>query len=429
MNGKIRLLWMGDSPAVSTGFGRVSQGVLERLLQTGKYNISVLGINHPIGDPHRYEGMLKIYPAKARGNVYGFNRVEEVIAKERPDIIIINNDLWIVSEYIKSIPENNRIFTYSPVDALPVHSNWINALQKVNARIGTYTDFAKGGILKAKPGTKIDIIGHGVDTDEFYPMDDARKFLANIPEETFVIQNVNRNQPRKRLDLFMKAMKMWLERKSTSDRKNIAFYYHGTIRDVGWNLIDLAQRWGIDDRLLITDQNNLSPANGVPLSLLNKIYNCADVHVMTSMGEGFGLSPFESAACGIAQVVPNHSACKELWEGVAPLIKVAEWEVLTGGINTEGGVIDVENLVEILEDLYQNRDKTRALGKAAYDHVHQEKFSWDYVAKQFDAVIVDTLSSDSYLSKKFEDTPSEQVADNEVTEEGKIKNGDSIPNH
>ena len=53
MNGKIRLLWMGDSPAVSTGFGRVSQGVLERLLQTGKYNISVLGINHPIGDPHR----------------------------------------------------------------------------------------------------------------------------------------------------------------------------------------------------------------------------------------------------------------------------------------------------------------------------------------------------------------------------------------
>jgi len=41
--------------------------------------------------------------------------------------------------------------------------------------------------------------------------------------------------------------------------------------------------------------------------------------------------------------------CKELWKGRAPLIDVAYWEVLTGGINTEGGVIDVEHLASTIE--------------------------------------------------------------------------------
>ena len=400
MDGRTKLLWIGDSPAVSTGFGRVSQGVLEGLYQTGKYDISVLGINHQIGDPHRYEGMFRIYPSRAKGNVYGFNRVKEVIEKERPDQIIINNDLWIVPEYVKEIPENNRILIYSPVDALPIQPEWLEGLIKVNARVSSYTKFAKDGIQAVK-NIPIDIIGHAVDTDEFYPMDDARRFMANMPPEAFIVMNVNRNQPRKRLDLFLRAMQVWLESLSKSDRENVSFYYHGTLRDVGWNLVQLAQRWGIDDRFLITDQSNLSPSQGVSLSMLCKIYNCADVHVMTSMGEGFGLSPFESAACGIAQVVPSHSACKELWTGKGELVNIKSWEVLTGGINTEGGVIDVEHLVSILDDLYHNREKTKEYGKIAYEYVQREEFTWGYIARQFDTIIQEMRETESSLSKKF----------------------------
>jgi len=436
--GKIRLLWIGDSPAVSTGFGRVSQGVLEGLYQTGKYDISVLGINHPIGDPHRYEGMFRIYPSRAKGNIYGFNRVQEVIAKEKPDQIIINNDLWIASEYVKDIPENNRILTYSPVDALPVQSEWIAILERVNARVATYTQFAKSGIQTAK-NVPVDIIGHAVDTDKFYPIEDARKFMVNMPPDAFIVQNVNRNQPRKRLDLYLKAMQIWLGRLPKSDRENVHFYYHGTLRDVGWNLVQLAQRWGVDDRFLITDQTHISPAQGVSLSMLCKIYNCADVHVMTSMGEGFGLSPLESAACGVAQVVPAHSACKELWEGKGELINIDRWEVLTGGVNTEGGVIDLEHLVSILDDLYHNRKKTKEYGKIAYGYVQREEFTWDYIASRFDAIVQEMMEAgDSSLSKKFSteeqkfvEIPAPEIEDKEATtagEEGN-KDDDNVSNH
>jgi len=425
MTNRIRLLWIGDSPAVTTGFGRVSQGILENLYNTGKYNIAVLGINQPIGDPHQYEGMFRIYPAKSKGHVYGFNRVEEVIAKEQPDIIVINNDLWIVSEYIKIIPENNRIITYSPVDALPVDKIWIDSLERVNARITTYTQFARRGIMDVNKDVKIDVIGHAVDTDEFYPISDARKFLVNIPEDVFVVQNVNRNQPRKRLDLFLKGMKIWLDRLTIKDRKKVMFYYHGTLRDVGWNLISLAQRWGIDDCFLVTDQTHINPAQGVSIPMLCKIYNCADVHVMTSMGEGFGLSPFESAACGVAQVVPDHSACKELWEGRAPLLKISHWEVLTGGINTEGGVIDLESFVETLDDLYRDRDKLRNYARLAYEYTQREEFTWGYIANQFDNIINEVIGAgDLSLSKKYTDGQTKIVEVPETPIMGESKKDD-----
>lgn len=433
---KIKVLWIGDSPAVSTGFGRVSQGILEGLYQTGKYDISVLGINHPIGDPHRYEGMFRIYPAKAKGNVYGFNRIQEIIAKEKPDQIIINNDLWIVSEYVKEIPENNRVIVYSPVDALPVQPEWIETLSRVNAKITTYTQFAKDGIQRAKE-VPIDVIGHAVDTNEFYPIEDARRFMANMPQDAFIVQNVNRNQPRKRLDLYLKAMQVWLSGLSKSDRENVYFYYHGTLRDVGWNLIQLAQRWEIDDRFLITDQANITPSQGVSLSMLCKIYNCADVHVMTSMGEGFGLSPFESAACGVAQVVPDHSACKELWSGKGELINVDHWEVLTGGINTEGGVVDTEHLVSILNSLYYDRKRVKDLGQIAYDYVQREEFTWKYVAGQFDKIILKMMETGNLsLSKKFSEegqkfisVPEMENGQTTVAGEESKKNADNISNN
>lgn len=392
-NNKINLLWIGDSPEVSTGFGRVAQGILESLLTTGNYNISVLGINHPVGIPHRYEGMFRIYPARAKGDIYGYNMIDDIMKNERPEVVFINNDLWICQEYSKKIPAGVKIISYSPVDALPIEKDWLGPLVATNTRVTTYTEFARQAIKDAGYKKKIPIFGHGVDTDEFYPISDARNFLNGIPNDVFVIQNVGRNQPRKRIDLFLKACSIFLDSIPKKEHKDVMFYWHGSLRDIGWNLITLAQRWEIDDKLLLTDQTNFTPASGVSIQMLNKIYNVADVHVLTSMGEGWGLPNFESAACGVAQVVPNHSACKEIWKDSAKLIDIKYWEVLTGGINTEGGVIDAEHLAEILKELFYNRDEVKRLGELAYEKTQQECYSWEYIAYQVHDLIKDTLEN------------------------------------
>ena len=60
MEKKIKLLFFGDTPSGNTGFSTVSKNILKRLYATGKYDITVVGINY-FGDPHDLP--YKIYPA------------------------------------------------------------------------------------------------------------------------------------------------------------------------------------------------------------------------------------------------------------------------------------------------------------------------------------------------------------------------------
>jgi hypothetical protein len=52
--------------------------------------------------------------------------------------------------------------------------------------------------------------------------------------------------------------------------------------------------------------------------------NACDVGINRAMGEGWGLASFEHAAAGAAQVVPNHTACSEIWRERAELIPLAK---------------------------------------------------------------------------------------------------------
>jgi glycosyltransferase involved in cell wall biosynthesis len=348
--------------------------------------------------------MIRIYPARTSGNAYGFGRVKEIIDKEQPDVVIINNDLWIVADYMREMPAGQRVIGYSPVDALPVANSWVDRIKSTNAKMIMYTKFGKDAITAAGYTDDIPIIGHGVDTDSFYPMSDARDAFEGINHDAFIVQNVSRNQPRKRLDLFVKAMKLVIDRLPVPDKANFFFYYHGVERDVGWNLTTLARRYGIDSHFIITDQADIDPSHGVSIQTLCKIYNIADVHVLTSLGEGWGLPPFESAACKVAQVLPNSSACKELWEGKAPLIDIKDYEVIAGGVNTEGAVINIEHLADIILDLYYHRDKLAKYAKTAYDYVHESRFSWESVSAEFEKQIIASLNAgDKALSKAFEE--------------------------
>jgi hypothetical protein len=81
-----------------------------------------------------------------------------------------------------------------------------------------------------------------------------------------------------------------------------------------------ARRLGIADRLLVStmaaDQPTLDEEH------LNLVYNACDVGLSTSTGEGFGLVALEHGATGAAQVLPDHSACAELWRGAADLLPI-----------------------------------------------------------------------------------------------------------
>jgi D-inositol-3-phosphate glycosyltransferase len=72
------------------------------------------------------------------------------------------------------------------------------------------------------------------------------------------------------------------------------------------------REFGVGDRVSVNPQGG-----GVRDDReLNLLYNACDVGINTSMGEGWGLVSFEHGATGGAQIVPEHTACAELWADV-----------------------------------------------------------------------------------------------------------------
>jgi D-inositol-3-phosphate glycosyltransferase len=124
--------------------------------------------------------------------------------------------------------------------------------------------------------------------------------------------------------------------------------------------------------------------------MLNTIYNAVDVGVNTCKGEGWGLVNFEHAACGVAQVVPDHTSCKEIFEGYGELIRCDHVDVDTNYAR-EMPCPSSDHLVEILDQLYEVPEICDKIGQLCYQRVTDPQFSWDTVASQFGGIFEDVM--------------------------------------
>ena len=109
--------------------------------------------------------------------------------------------------------------------------------------------------------------------------------------------------------------------------------------------------------------------------MLNTIYNAADVGVNTCKGEGWGLVSFEQAACAVAQVVPGHTSCKEIFEGYGQLIRCDHIDTDTN-FGREMPCPSTDHLAEILTDLYNNPVKLEATAELCYQRALEKQFTW-----------------------------------------------------
>jgi glycosyltransferase involved in cell wall biosynthesis len=152
-------------------------------------------------------------------------------------------------------------------------------------------------------------------------------------------------------------------------------------------------RAGIDPngRIIMTS-NQANPPN-VSVEMLNDIYNACDVGVNTCKGEGWGLVNFEHAACRVAQIVPDHTSCREIFEGYGQLIRCDHVDVDTN-YSREMPCPSAEHLTELLDYLYENPDIEKEVAEACYKRVTDPQFSWDTVASQFGGVFEEVLSQE-----------------------------------
>ena len=392
MDKKPKVLWVGDIVAM-TGFARVTENVITRL--DDNFEIVVLG-NNWWGDPNPWQERFRMYPSSNRYQTapFGEQRIREIVEREQPDIVFTINDMWIINEQYRQIEDLHKEGKFKFVGYAPMDSyNWMGCLSETaNAwdAIISYTEFGAYEFVKGGINKPIAVIPHGVTPGQFYPTDkkEARKRLG-LKDDIFIVFNGNRNQFRKRQDITISAFA-----KFAKDKPDAQLYMHMGLKDQGWDIMSVfgreMQKNGLDPngRIIMT-ANTPNPPN-VEVDLLNAIYNSADIGVNTCKGEGWGLVNFEHAACRVAQVVPDHTSCKEIFDGYGKLIRCDHVDVDVNYAREMPCPSD-EHLAEILTELYENRDELDSVAQACYERATDEQFSWDTVASQFGGIFEDVL--------------------------------------
>lgn len=372
------LLWVGDA-CVSTGFARATHHTLATLCKT--WNVSVIGINH-VGDQHHYP--YDVYTARGiGGDMFGISRMKELIAKTRPDVIVLQNDPWNIPAYMQ-VTGNIPVVATLAVDGKNCAGRGLNGLAlalfwtkfgEQEARLGGYTG----------PSAVIPL---GVDLDIYKPLSRqaARKSLE-LPEpyaSSFIVGNVCRNQPRKRLDLCIMYFAEWIKSRGIDDA--YLFLHTAASGDKGFDVKQLAHYCGIARHLMLSEPELV---HGETEERVCEIYNCFDVMFSTTQGEGFGLPIFEGMACGIPQVVPDWSGLSELCEEAAFKVPCTTVACTTNGINVIGGVMDRAGAIEALDALYQSKHgqvlaRCRQRGLAL---VAQERYRWENIGEAFNVAL------------------------------------------
>ena len=280
-------------------------------------------------------------------------------------VVLLVNDFWMLHPYVHTLGGGRvRIVAYVPVDGGIFDDRYLTALTALD-RFVAYTEFGCKQ-LTTWTDVPVAVIPHGVDTEAFRPVEDARA-------DGFVVLNANRPLERKRIDLTLKGFALFARGKPADVRLRL----HHAIMDTEerWAIESLAVRLGIADRVDIT-------TGALSDQELNLVYNSCAVGVNTAMGEGWGLVSFEHAATGAAQVVPDSSACAELWCGAAEVV-AAEDTGVPGWSPLAMRTVSAEGVADALERLYGDRRHLEAMSEAARANATQPRYSWQAISEQW----------------------------------------------
>jgi glycosyltransferase involved in cell wall biosynthesis len=379
-----KILWYGDILS-NTGFARVSHSILNHLARTNE--VVAFGINYT-GDPH--ELPYKVYPAGTQNpsDRFGIGRLPQVVEKEKPDFVICLNDIWIINQVWERIhllkdSIKFKFIAYFPVDSEYYVSSMLSYISDWDFAITFTIEQAQRLMAQGIKPKLLGVVPHGLDEGKFFPIEqnEARRMLR-LPEDKFIVLNANRNQPRKQIDLTIKAFAEF-----AIDKPDTLLYLHMSEKDLGWDvraIFDTEMRrknLQSDNRLVMTT-SNIDYTNAPPDELLNKIYNACDVGINTANGEGWGLVSFEHASCRKPLVLPNHTSFSDIWKNSALLADVAAW-VYDKDLSVERGIVDIKDAALKLTELYEDKTYREHVADACYKVTQNPSYRWDRISDAF----------------------------------------------
>jgi hypothetical protein len=152
---------------------------------------------------------------------------------------------------------------------------------------------------------------------------------------------------------------------------------------------------GIESQVRFTPGLIMKHRGGVPLNELALYYQAADVHLLASSGEGFGLPTLQAAAAGAVPMAGAYSASLELVQGHGEPIEISEWSENEFGIRR--GLISVDDAVRKLAVYYD--DRLRLAERSTASRRFAEPYGWECVLNQWDEMLGSIGSRGSRIGK------------------------------
>lgn len=288
------------------------------------------------------------------------------------DIVIQLFDAWVIQKQWIS-PNHIPVLTYNPIDCIPP-AKWFKESTKGARKHIAMSEFVANQMRQQQIGPTV-YIPHSIYTEFFTPISNKKEIKKKhgIPEDSFIFGLVGTNlTARKNIPNQMLSFKHFLKRNPQS---NAYLYIHSIATRkliTSYDLIDLVKQLNIADRVIFTNQNRIA-LNNIDKVTMKEIYNCFDVLMCCSLGEGFGIPIIEAGSCGIPSIVTNFSSMPYVMgEGGLKVMKGTWW--LDPSSRGWQRIPSIKETTEQMEELYYDQQLLYTLKKKAIQNAR--KYDW-----------------------------------------------------
>lgn len=312
----MKFTWLSNAPWAATGYGNQTALFLPRFKAAG-HDVACIAFYGLEGTPINWNGITcygkglsawGLDVADAHTNHYGARVCFSLV------------DAWVIEP--AAFVSGAKWIPWFPIDHDPLPPIVADKVRRAYRRI-VFSKFGERKVNEA--GMDCYYVPHGVDTEEYRPLDrgEARKNLG-WPSDRFIIGMVaaNKGTPsRKALFQHIEAFAAFRKR-----RPEAVLYLHtntGANGEMGGvNLPEYIASVGLSQTTLGRPDTDYSAGVwfcdqyinmlGFPTGYMRHVYSAMDVHALVSMGEGFGIPTLEAQACGTPVIVSGWTASEEL---------------------------------------------------------------------------------------------------------------------